>query len=82
MLTKEQMRRALTEFAESSGEWFQAARRAEIEYERLAYLVAPEYDREKTLRAFLEYQEADYYAESRAWIKGLIQKAISEFISP
>ncbi len=82
MLTKEQMRRANEEFIESSGEWFQAARRAELNLERENYLVAPEFSAERRDRALLEYREADYYAESRAWIAGLIKKAISEFITP
>lgn len=75
MITKEQQRRALVEFTEAASKAFAAAAVAERELEFYTYSVRP-YDpavREAHLSAF---KEADYQAESRAWIANLIRAAI------
>lgn len=82
MISKEQMQRALQEFQTLAAEWEQTARAAELEREHFAYLVAPEYDRAAHMKSCRRFEEADYMAESRAWIRNLIQNAIKEFITP
>lgn len=75
MITDEQMKRAEAEFASESQFAFQKARNAEHSLEAATYESHRTYDPQRRRKLFEEFQDADYLAESRAWILGLMRKA-------
>lgn len=77
MISREQQERALSEFRDASSKTFAAARSAELDLEDYTYRQCP-YDPAVRASKLIAFNEADYQAESRAWIASLIRKAIME----
>ena len=75
MITREQIDRVDDEFTVLASMAFEAARNAERTLECAKYEIAPHYDHQKVERLMAEFQEADYQAESRAWVRNLIREA-------
>ena len=72
MITEEQMDRAEREFAANLQAAISVARDAERELEHYTYYVRP-YDYKKREQLLQDFKDADYMAESRAWILQLIR---------
>ncbi len=78
LITHEHMRRAEREFIGEQLATFQKARCLEKSLEAYTYGPSRTYNpvhREKLLE---DFRDADYMAESRAWILGLIRKGIQD----
>lgn len=73
MISEEQMQRAEREFAANTGAAISVARDAERELERYTYYQRP-FDPAKRDQLLQDYKDADYMAESRAWILNLIRE--------
>jgi hypothetical protein len=74
MITKEQKERAAKEFAGLAHDALQPAREAEREREHQNFLSSPHYSPTKAKAAQLAFDEADYIAESRAYVRDLIRR--------
>jgi hypothetical protein len=75
VITEEQMDRAEREFADNAKAAIEVARDAERALESYTYSSYRTFDPAKRDALLKEYQDADYMAESRAWILHLISKA-------
>lgn len=79
MISDDQMKRAEAEFAHDAATRLSMARDAERALEFYTYKSPRrEYSPQFREQLWKEFQEADYQAESRAWIIQLIRKAMSE----
>ncbi len=74
MISNEQIERAYSELRTSAREAFEKAKSAERALETYTYSDYRQYDPAKRERLLAEYREADYLAESRAWISSLIRE--------
>lgn len=81
MISNEQMDRAEREFAANASASVAVARDAERALEHCEYYERP-YDIKKREQLFKDYQDADYMAESRAWILHLIRKDLASRATP
>ena len=76
MISEEQMERAEREFAANATAAFEVARDAERKLEHYTYAIPSRaYDPAKREALLKDYRDADYMAESRAWILQLIKVA-------
>ena len=75
MITKEQIERVEREVAANARAAFELAKVAERSLEAYTYTTERPYDPEKRQRLLDEFNEADYQAESRAWMLNLIRAA-------
>lgn len=75
MISKEQIERAEKEFASAARLAFEKAKCAERILEDATYAPSRTYDPNHRQKFLEEYRDADYEAESRAFILGLIRKA-------
>lgn len=73
MISEEQMERAENEFAANAGAALSVARDAERALESYTYSSYRTYDPQKREELLKEYRDADYMAESRAWILHMIR---------
>lgn len=73
MITNDQKLRAEREFTALAHNALQPAREAEREREHQNFLSSPLYNPAKAKAAQLAFDEADYVAESRAYIRDLIR---------
>jgi hypothetical protein len=76
MISKEQMERALKEFTSGAAVAFAKARDAERSLEAYTYSPRRDYTPERREKLLEAFRDADYEAESRAWIRELIKKAL------
>jgi hypothetical protein len=74
VISKEQMDRAQAEFRRAYGEAYQQARQAEHLLETYTYAPHEQYNPATRARYLHEYREADYMAESRAWVVQVLQR--------
>lgn len=83
MISDEQKRRCEKEFADAQPINMSNARMAEHALEDATYRQGPYgYDPKKRDDALRSYAEADYMAESRAWILELIREALAREPKP
>lgn len=75
MISEEQMDRAEKEFAANANAALSVARDAERALESYTYSSYRTYDPQKREELLKEYRDADYMAESRAWILNLIRSS-------
>lgn len=75
MITKEQIERVEREVAANASAAFELAKEAEQSLEVYTYSRDRGYDPAKRQRLLDEFNEADYQAESRAWLLNLIRAA-------
>ena len=75
MITKEQMQRSEKEFASAAALSVGKARDLERSLEQYTYNSGRNYDPARRQRILEDFQDADYEAESRAWILSLIRIA-------
>ena len=77
MISKEQMERAEKEFVANTQAAVEVAREAEKALEHYTYSARP-YDPVKREALLKEFRDADYMAESRAWILHMIRGSPDE----
>lgn len=75
MITKEQIERVEREVAANASAAFELAKEAERSLEAYTYTTERPYYTVKRQRLLDEFNEADYQAESRAWLLNLIRSA-------
>jgi hypothetical protein len=74
MISKEQMERAEREFTSEAATWFQKAKEAERSLEAYTYGPRRDYSPLRRDKLLEDFRDADYMAESRAWILNLIRR--------
>ncbi len=79
MISDEQISRVKAEMCAAASAAFQKARQAELDLEDYSYPRSEhesrQYDPSKREQLLQAYREADYLAESRAWIHNLIRES-------
>ena len=75
VISKEQIERVERECAANSSAAFGLAKEAEQSLEAYTYTTERPYDPVKRQWLLYEFNEADYQAESRAWLLNLIRAA-------